>query len=99
MPRPPPITITCLPSQQQIQTENGANVFHALRNSGVPVAFSCSGEGICAQCVLHITPNKNVTPESKQEQRRKQANRIDPELRISCLCKAKGDITVQASYW
>ena len=99
MTKPPSITITCLPSQQKIQTRKGVNVFRILRDSDVPIAFACSGEGICAQCVLHITPKENITPESKQETERKKANRIDPQLRISCLCRAKGDITVRASYW
>ena len=94
-----PITITCLPSHRKIQIRKGANVFHTLRSEGIPIAFSCSGEGVCAQCVLRITPVENISPESKQETHRKKANRIDPGLRISCLCKVYGDITVSASYW
>jgi 2Fe-2S ferredoxin len=95
----PHITITCLPSHRKIRTPKGSNVFAVLRKEGIPIAFSCSGEGICAKCVLDISPQSNVTPESNLERKRKEDNRINPDLRISCLCKAKGDITVQASYW
>ena len=95
----PYITITCLPSHRKIQAPKGSNVFEVLKNEGMRIAYSCSGEGICAQCVLTISPAENVTPQSNMERERKKANRIKPNLRISCLCRAQGDITVQASYW
>lgn len=77
----------------------GSNVFQILKEEGIPIAYACSGEGICAQCTLSIHPPEHVTPESNLEKQRKKANRIEETLRISCLCRAKGDITVQASYW
>ena len=72
------------------------HVFEILRKEGVRIAYSCSGEGICAQCVLTISPAENVTPQSNMERERKKANRIKPDLRIVGITMDRG-AAMQAS--
>ena len=93
------ITITCLPSNQRISVPYGSNIFQSLRQAKIPIANACDGEGICAQCVLTIEPKENLSKEGRTEKKRKEANRIPPTMRISCLCRAFGDITVSSRYW
>ena len=87
----PYITITCLPSHRKIQAPKGSNVFDILKKEGMRIAYSCSGEGICAQCVLTISPAENVTPQSKIERERKKPIGSSPTC-ASLVCAVHKEI-------
>jgi len=46
-----------------------------------------------------LSGDQAVAAESKREAEIKRRNRIDPELRLSCVVKVRADLTVTAPYW
>jgi 2Fe-2S ferredoxin len=63
----------------------GSNLMEALLASGVPVASSCKGEGICKKCLLEVWDyaEKNDTPTTL----------------LSCQYHINRNIQVNAPYW
>ena len=72
----------------------------ALLDSGVPVASSCGGDGVCRKCVLKIIKGmENLHPPSEFEAHLIERDQLPSDVRVSCQVKANGDITVDAPYW
>lgn len=80
-----------------LEAEKGENLMFFLKANNIPVASSCTAEGICGKCRLKIT---GKLPEiGKLELETLQRNNIKPELRLSCLVIVEEDLTVEAGYW
>ena len=89
-----------LPSERTIRVNRGTPLLDAAREAGLPVAQTCTGEGICARCGMEILGGgEGLDEESSSEARAKAANRIDDKLRLSCLLRVDRDLTVTAPYW
>lgn len=72
----------------------------SLLNSGIAVASSCNGDGVCAKCKIKIIAGEqNLSAENDLEIFLKQKFAIPQAERISCQTKVNGDITIDASYW
>lgn len=93
------ITISIPQLSKIISIPKGSNLFRVLREHKIPIAQSCLGDGICATCSLKITPNTNCTSPSKREQALKEANQLPTQIRISCLVRVLGDISISTTYW
>ena len=93
------ITISIPQLNKIITAAKGSNLFRVLRENKIPIAQSCLGDGICATCYLQITPKTNCTSPSKREQVLKEANKLPSHLRISCLLRILGDISISTTYW
>jgi 2Fe-2S ferredoxin len=93
------ITISIPQLNKIITVPTGRNLFRVLRENKIPIAQSCLGDGICATCYLQITPKKNCTSPSKREQVLKEANKLPSHLRISCLLRVLGDVSISTTYW
>jgi adenylate cyclase len=93
--------IRFLPSDQSIEIEVGEmTLLEATREVGLPIASACSENGACARCGLEIVEGAtNLAGESDRERLIKERNRIDPELRLACRVRPRGDLTVRALYW
>ena len=93
--------IRFLPSDRSIEIEEDEmTLLQATLAAGLPVASACSENGACARCGLEIIAGADsLEPESEREARIKARNRIDPELRLACRVRPKGDVTVRAQYW
>ncbi|MDG2332760.1 MAG: 2Fe-2S iron-sulfur cluster-binding protein [Myxococcota bacterium] len=92
--------IRFLPSERTVRVSQGKSLLEAAREAGLPVAQTCSSEGICARCGMEILAGgEDLPPESDAETRAKARNRIETKLRLSCLLKADRDLTVTAPYW
>jgi len=93
--------IQFFPSKRTIVVEDEAmTLLDATRNAGLPIASACGANGACARCgLLVIEGAATLEPETERERRIKERNRIDPELRLACRVRPRGDLKVRASYW
>jgi 2Fe-2S ferredoxin len=92
--------IRFLPSERSVRVAPGTSLLEAAREAGLPVAQTCTGEGICARCGMQIVEGgEDLAAESPGETDAKTRNRIDGRLRLSCLLLADRDLTVTAPYW
>lgn len=92
--------IRFLPSRRAVRVPGGTSLLEAARRAGLPVARACGGEASCARCGLLIVEGSDgLAPESEHERDAKRSNRVDAELRLSCLLRVAGDLTVSAPYW
>jgi 2Fe-2S ferredoxin len=83
-----------------LTVETGENLMEALLKGGLPVASSCSGDGVCAKCRIQIVSGaENLTAENETEKFLRETKKVAPDSRISCQVQVIGDITVDASYW
>lgn len=82
----------CVPS--------GTLLIDAVRGANLPIASSCRADGLCGRCgVAILVGERQVAPESPEESRSKQRNRIDPRLRLACRIRVCADLSVAAPYW
>jgi len=92
--------IRFLKSQTAVEVPEGSNLMESLLDSGMPVASSCGGEGICSKCNIQIIEGEeNLSEETDLEEDLKDINDIDADRRISCQTEINGDIVVDAPYW
>lgn len=71
-----------------------------LLDDGLPVASSCSGEGVCSKCKIQILEGQeNLSPPNETEKFLKQTNSIPDNERISCQTLILGDVKVDTNYW
>lgn len=72
----------------------------ALLEGGLPVASSCSGDGVCAKCKITVLAGmENLSPENEIESFLREKNNIPKNQRISCQTRVLGDVKVDTSYW
>lgn len=72
----------------------------ALLDGGLPVASSCSGDGVCAKCrVMVLEGNDHLSPENETEAFLRETKSVPKGTRISCQVQVLGDITVDTTYW
>lgn len=90
-----------LPSERSITIEAGElTLLEATRRAGLPIASACGENGACARCGLQVLEGADqIEPETERERRIKERNRIDPELRLACRVRPRGDVKVRATYW
>ena len=75
-------------------------LLEATRQVGLPIASACGENGACARCGLQIIEGAgSLAEETDRERLIKERNRIDPELRLACRVRPRGDLTVRALYW
>ena len=93
------ITIRIPQQNKTITIQKGRNLFRVLRENDINIAQSCEGDGICGTCFVQVTPMENCTPPSKREISLKRANQLQDHLRISCLLRVLGNISISTTYW
>jgi len=72
----------------------------ALLDGGLPVASSCSGDGVCAKCKIEILEGmENLSPENETESFLRESKGIPKGQRVSCQVQVLGDITINTTYW
>lgn len=88
------------PSDQRIRVAKGTPLLEAAQRAGLPIASGCGANGTCARCgVLILDGREAISPETRDEVKAKQMNRIDPEQRLACMATVSDDVHVTASYW
>ena len=92
--------ILFLPSGLEARVAPGSNLLETARGAGLAVASACGADGICGRCGLEIVEGEDtLEPPSEREVRVRERNRIDPNLRLSCMLTVEGDLVVTAPYW
>ena len=81
---------------KSLTVEIGKNLMDALLESGLPVASSCHGEGICSKCSVLLTPRGSHT---EIEMKTLEKNKIDLSGRLSCQVFITEDCSVETTYW
>ncbi|MDG0817154.1 (2Fe-2S)-binding protein [Bdellovibrio sp. PAP01] len=72
----------------------------ALLDAGLPVASSCSGDGVCAKCKIQVIEGmRNISPENATESFLRESKGLPGDQRISCQVQVLGDITIDTTYW
>jgi len=93
-------TVRFEPSGIEITVATGSTLLEAARSASLPVASACDQQFTCGRCGMNIlSGDQAVAAESKREAEIKRRNRIDPELRLSCVVRVRADMTVTAPYW
>jgi adenylate cyclase len=93
-------TVRFLPSGRVARVPAGTTLLQAARQAELPVASGCGENHLCALCGLEIVEgSETLPPESDEELKIKQLNRVDAKLRLSCHLEVVGDLVVSAQYW
>ena len=88
------------PSGESVRVPRGTSLLEAARRAGLPVASACDRHAACGRCGLRVLAGSTARDrESTRESELKARNRVDAGLRLSCLMKVRGDLTVTAAYW
>lgn len=80
---------------------SGASLMDVLLASGLPVASSCRGDGVCTKCRLTVRPLEpnSVNQPSEFEKGLLKKIGAGPDERISCQTNVRGLVEVDADYW
>ncbi|MCB9073274.1 MAG: (2Fe-2S)-binding protein [Bdellovibrionaceae bacterium] len=81
-----------------LSAEENENLFSLLRRSGVPIASSCSGDGVCGKCVVQVMHGQLEAIGPLEQELKTKYSLADNE-RISCQCLVKSDLTITTTYW
>jgi 2Fe-2S ferredoxin len=79
---------------------DGTTLLRAALDTGLPLASSCDGAGICRACrvqVLDGEHNLSARTESEHEAAREEG--LEGDERYACLARVHGPVTVTTSYW
>ncbi len=88
------------PHGRSIEIRAGETILAAAIKAGVPVANSCSGEGVCGGCRMRILSGaEHLDPPSAREKEIMQKYQYNADERAACVVMPHGDITVTTSYW
>ncbi len=84
-----------------IVVRRGVNLWVALRRFGVPVGASCSGVGVCGKCAVRqlAGDDQSLTAKTEFESQTLAKQGLASDLRITCLCRVNGNISITADYW
>lgn len=101
MPKPAPdVLVRFEPGGRSVRVPRGTTLLEATRRAGLPMAYACDLEGLCARCGLEIVEGvEALRPPSAREQRAKAQNEIPSEQRLACLVRLETDLAVRATYW
>lgn len=93
--------IRFMPSERSVSIDAGdVTLLEATRLAGLPIASACGENGACARCGLQILEGADaIEAETERETRIKERNRIDPDLRLACRVRPRGNMLVRATYW
>ena len=98
--------VTIANQKREIEVADGANLRESLRREGVEVYsgvtryLNCFGHGTCGECRLLVKKGQeNISGKGLFEKatlfRMLSAIGHENEMRLSCQCTVKGDITIE----
>lgn len=87
-------------SQKIFEVPRGENLMASLLANDLPVASSCSGEGVCGKCRIQIISGMaHLSIPNDTEKFLADTNELESNERISCQTEVLGDIEVDTRYW
>ncbi len=92
--------VTFVPGNFEVEVKEGASLYEAALQAGLPVASSCGGEATCGKCNMQVVSGEeNLTPRVPLEARLLKKEGRSATDRISCLAKVFGHCTATTTYW
>jgi adenylate cyclase len=96
----PDVRVQFEPGGHVIRVPRGTILLDATRRAGLPIAYACDLEGLCARCDLEILEGgAGLSAPSAREQRSKHDNGVASSHRLACLVRLECDVVVRATYW
>ncbi len=97
------LTVTCRSQwpgrpERVVPVAPGTDLFTALREGGVPIASSCTGQKVCGRCLVTVLAGQVGAPEA-DEQRVLDRAGAAPDERLACRLAPTPGLVVTAGYW
>lgn len=93
-------TVTFIPLYIEVRTLPGETILDAAIKAGLPVANSCSGEGVCGGCRMRVVSGaEHLDPPTAREKEIMRKYQYTGDERAACVVTPHGDITVTTTYW
>lgn len=86
--------ITVVPENRQIVCSSDKTLLEALVDQGIFVDNPCNGKGVCGKCRVRIVSGAVPEP-CELDQKFIAAEDLENGVRLSCLHKVAGDMTVE----
>jgi ferredoxin len=86
------------PSGKHVDAQEGTTLFDAAQAADLPVGSSCGADGTCGKCGLRVVSG-SLPPPSARERKILHDNRIESDVRLSCMVRIYADVEVTADYW
>ncbi|WP_257309185.1 (2Fe-2S)-binding protein [Geothrix fuzhouensis] len=71
--------------------------------AGLPVASACSGQGVCARCMITtLEGGTHLSPPRPHETKVLERHGAGPEQRLSCQCRIadpSATVLITTGYW
>jgi ferredoxin len=96
------VHVTFNPSGVTIEARTGRQLLAVIRESGLPIGYSCRGQGVCTACAVRVKGKTNPIEEQERRLLRRLADIEENDsgaLRIACLVHVEDDLFVRADYW
>ena len=85
---------------QNLEVPKGKNLMLAILESGLPIASSCGGDGVCAKCKVEIVSSAiRLPPPSGGELVLKNRKKLQNGERLACQITVESDLEIRTSYW
>ncbi|MCC6276804.1 MAG: (2Fe-2S)-binding protein [Oligoflexia bacterium] len=92
--------LTVLPSGASLDVAVGTNLMEAIQKLGLPIGSSCGAIAVCAKCGVEIVGgHENLSPATALEEKLLARDHLGKSVRLTCITRIHGDVTVKASYW
>ncbi|MHA1300071.1 MAG: 2Fe-2S iron-sulfur cluster-binding protein [Candidatus Helarchaeota archaeon] len=89
------IVLTFQPEGKRVKVEEGRSVLEAAQENGIDIVSICGGAGKCGKCKIIISKYAPVSGISKKERELLSEDEINKGIRLACLTKVFGDITIK----
>ncbi|ABO35146.1 ferredoxin [Methanococcus maripaludis C5] len=80
--------------KNKFEFEEGEFIFKILQENGIKIEVPCGGVGTCGKCKVRVVGGE-TTPLSPEELEHLSKDEIDGGIRLSCLTKALGNVTIE----
>lgn len=87
------------PSGRAVEVPAGSTLLDAVLAAHLPIARACGADGLCGRCGVRVLAGDGLDAADAAEAATRRRARLDPDLRLACRARVRGDVEVTASYW
>jgi len=89
-----------VPAGKVKEIKHGSTLLAAATQTRMPIAQSCSGDGICGWCrVVVLEGQKSLGEPTEMEKKLISAKGFAANERAACMATVHGDVTITTTYW
>ncbi len=90
------VRVTFVPGEVSVEVDSGSTVLAAASRAGLVIPAPCGGRGACGRCAISVEAGE-LKPPSAEEVRALVRARTEPsKVRLACMAKVSGPVTVHA---